>query len=254
MALRNQPEFEKPNAAAAAEVAEAAPAAAEAAPTTEAKAAADVAATTAIAKAATTAVGSAKKMVIAFAASKDTIDTNTVSALAMSSPRITAEQGSAYLNRKEDLGKVVHIEIVSWNHRWAIGTGENDKEAVDYFKVSYNGETLDGEPDVTVAAYLESLKSEGFSKAKVSPYADLWGFVTYTEKKGDIPEDQRELTVVQLSQTSLGNFTSFCVSRGLLESRGVAQPATVIELHAEAQESRRGDRYTNFSFKAAKTK
>lgn len=244
MALKNQPEFEKSNAAA--EVAEAAPA-----PTTEAKATADVAATTAIAKAATTAVGAVKKMVIAYSGVKDVIDTNTVSALAMSSPRVTAEQGGLYLNRMDPLGAAIRVEIVSWNHRWAIGTGENDAEAKDYFRVSYDNVTLDGEPDTTVADYLAGLKAEGFQKAKVSPYGDLWGFIVWSEKKGDIPEDERELTVIQMAQTSLGNFTSFCVSRGLLESRGVAQPSAVVEIHAEAQESK-GNKYTNMSFKAVK--
>lgn len=241
MALKNQPEFEAQDTTTAA-------------PETKANAKVDagVKASTAIAQASATSVGAAiGKMVIALSEQKDTLDLPTVSALARATPRVTAEQGSLYLDRKTDMGKAIKVEVVSWNHRWAIGTGTTDKEAGDHFRVSYDNKTIDGEPDVNVSDYLASLKAMGYDKAKVSPYGDLWGFVTWTEKKGDIPADERELTVIQMSQTSLGAFTSYCVSRGLLESRGAVKATTMIEIHAEAQESK-GNRFTNLSFRAPK--
>lgn len=220
--------------------------------TIEQQASADVAATTAIATAATTAVGApAKKFTVAFKDKNNVFDTTTVESLSMAVPRITGEQGAAFKNG-EELGGKIRLEIVSFNHRWVVGTGENDAEAKDFFKVSYDNKTISGSGD-DFHAYLEKLKAEGFNKAKISPYLDVFGFVVWTEKKGDVPVDERELCCLQCSQTSLGNFTAFCTTRGLLESKGVAKPIDVIEVTAQKQQNKNGDKYTNWTFSVPKS-
>lgn len=209
-----------------------------------------VAAATAIAKAATTAVGApAKKLTLAFSEQQNVFDTATVEGLSMASPRIKGEQGSLFQGDK-DLGAKIRFEIVSWNKRWAIGTGTTDVEAKDYFRISYDGETISGD-GTSVQAYLESLKAEGFTRAKAAPYLDVWGFVTWTEKTGDIAPDARELSILQCSQTSMGAFVSFCTTRGLLESKGLAQPLSEVEVHAEKRQNGT-NKYTNFSFHVPK--
>lgn len=210
---------------------------------------AGVAATTAIAKAATTAVGAAKKMQIAFAEQQNVFDTDTVEGLSMASPRIKGEQGSLFAGDK-DLGSKIRFEIVSWNKRWAIGTGENDAEAKNYFRVSYDGETISSDGS-SVVDYIEGLKAEGFKKAKMSPYVDVWGFVTWAEKGGDVPVDERELCILQCSQTSMGAFVSFCTTRGLLESKGMAQQLSEVEVTAMKRQNG-SNKYTNFAFSAPK--
>lgn len=244
MGLRNQPEFEQMES-------ETTTATKDETMTTQTTTQdAGVAATTAIAKAATTAVGAAKKMQIAFAEQQNVFDTDTVEGLSMASPRIKGEQGSLFAGDK-DLGSKIRFEIVSWNKRWAIGTGENDAEAKNYFKVSYDGETISGEGTL-ISDYIEHLKViEGFKKAKVSPYLDVWGFVTWAEKGGDVPVDERELSILQCSQTSMGAFVSFCTTRGLLESKNVAQPLSEVEVHAMKRQNG-SNKYTNYQFVAPK--
>ena len=261
MALKNQPEFSAPAFETEAETASTTK------PTTTVKeptmtnavdqtAAASVAATTAIAKAATTggAVSTQvrNKLTVAFSGHKDVFDTATVSALSMATPRITAEQGSLKKARTIKLGTAIRLEVISWNHRWALGCGEQtmNEEMKQLFRVSYDNKTVDGE-GCTVEDYINSLKAQGYANAKVSPYADLFGYVTWTKDGGDIAPDDRELVLVQLSSTSLGNFTAFCVSRGLLESRGTIQPSELIEILAE-DKTKGSMSFTNMNFKAVK--
>ena len=179
-------------------------------------------------------------------------DTATVEGLAMSAPRIKGEQGALFMGQ-EDLGDVIEFELVSFNHRWALGSGENDKEARDYFRVSYDNTTISGD-GMLISDYMDDLKSKGFKRAKKSPYLDLWGFVVWSKNKGAIPVDERKLVCLQCSQTSMGAFTGFATTRGLLESKGVAKPIEVIEVHAEKKMNSKQDKYTNFSFFVPKAK
>ena len=211
MGLRNQPEFEQMENDHAFD--------------TDAEAAAQ--ASTAIAKAASTGVSTnVRKFEPAFKDKNNVFDNATVEGLSMAAPRIKGEQGSMALG-DQDLGEAIQFELVSFNHRWAIGTGENDKEAKDYFRVSLDNETISGEGTL-VTDYLNTLRAKGFAKAKKSPYMDLWGFVTWSSKTGAIPVDERQLACLQCSQTSMGNWTSFCTSRGLLEQSGRVKPIDLI--------------------------
>lgn len=257
MALKNQPEFEaEPETTTTATKEQTMTKTKE---TAQQAAAADagVQATTAVAKAAVSSTAVApstgpKKMTVAFADKKDVFDTDTVAALSMATPRVTAEQGALRVkSRNEKLGTSIKLEVVSWNHRWAVGCGEEkmNDEMKELFRVSYDNKTIYGE-SATISEYTESLVAQGYEKAKSSPYADLFGYIVENDK-GVIPEDERELVLVQLSATSLGNFTAFCVSRGLLESRGMAQPNDVIEITAEDR-TKGSMSFTNMSFKAVK--
>ena len=210
-------------------------------------------ASTAIAKAASTGVSTnVRKFEPAFKDKNNVFDNATVEGLSMAAPRIKGEQGSMALG-DQDLGEAIQFELVSFNHRWAIGTGENDKESKDFFRVSLDNETISGEGTL-VTDYLNTLRAKGFAKAKKSPYMDLWGFVTWSSKTGAIPVDERQLACLQCSQTSMGNWTSFCTSRGLLEQSGRVKPIDLIEVHAVKQSNKNGDRYTNFAFFVPKAK
>ena len=251
MSLRNQPEFEAMESETAATVETTTKE--ETMNTTTDTATASVQATTAIATAAASSalstVTTPTKFKVAFADKCGIFDTATVEGLALAAPAAKGEQGSVFVG-EVDLGSKVRFELISFNHRWTAGTGETDSESKEKFRVSLDGKTLSGTGD-SLADYVESLKAEGYSKAKVSPYLDLWGFVTWSEKNGDIPADSRELCRVQCSQTSMGAFTAFATTRGLLESKGIAQPIDVIEIHAEKRVSGT-NKYTNFSFHVPK--
>ena len=192
-----------------------------------------------------------KKFTVAFKDKNNVFDTSTVEGLSLAAPRIKGEQGSLFLGETE-LGDAIQFELISFNHRWAIGTGENDKEAKDFFRVSYDNETISG-TGMPISEYLDSLKAQGFAKAKKVPYMDLWGFVTWSAKLGHIDADERQLTCLQCSQTSMGAFTAFSTTRGLLESKGLVKPIDIIEVHAEKR-TNGSNKYTNFSFFATKAK
>lgn len=222
---------------------------------TETAATASVEATTAIATAAASSALSTTttptKFKVAFADKNNVFDTPTVEGLAMAAPALKGEQGSIYKGDKE-LGKRMHFELISFNHRWTVATGENDSESKEKFRVSLDNKTISGTGE-DLHAYLDALKAEGYSKARISPYMDLFGFVVWVEGKGEIAVDDRELCRLQCSQTSMGNFVAFSTTRGLLESKGVAKPIDVIEVQAQAQQNKGGDRYTNFLFSVPRT-
>lgn len=220
---------------------------------TEPAAAAAIETSTAIAKASSGAVSTEVRnvSVAAFSDKEGVFDTDTVEGLSMDAPRIKGEQGS-FFQGDEDLGGAIDFELISFNRRWAIGTGENDKEAKDFFKVSYDNIHLAGETTL-VDDYIDSLKAQGFSKAKKSPYMDLWGFVTWSAKNGTIEPDDRQLACLQCSKTSMGAFTAFRATRGILEKKGLIKPIDVIEVHAEKRINGT-NKYTNFSFFAPKAK
>ena len=208
---------------------------------------------TAIAKAATgTAVGAPVEPVKfkpAFKDKENVLDIGTVEDLALAMPRIKGEQGSLFLGQ-EDLGSEIQFEIFSYNARWAIGAGTNDAESKDYFRVSYDDKTIAGEGTL-IEDYLNDLRAQGFTKAKKSPYLDIFGFVVWSKEKGNIPPENRELVLLQCSQTSLGAFKTFATTRGVMESKGMLKPIDTVVVTAMKRVS--GTiKYTNYAFSAPK--
>ena len=212
-----------------------------------------IAAANAIAKAATnTAVGAPvqqAKFQPAFKDKENVLDIGTVEDLALSMPRIKGEQGSFFLGQ-EDLGSEIQFEIFSYNARWAIGNGLDDAESKDYFRVSYDDKTIAGDGTL-IEDYLNDLRAQGFSKAKKTPYLDIFGFVTWSQGKGEIPVESREMVLLQCSQTSLGAFKTFATTRGVLEQRGMAKPIDVVTVKA-MKRVKANFKYTNFEFSAPK--
>lgn len=211
--------------------------------------------TTAVAPAKSTAVGAARKFEMAFAEQKDAFPIEAVVGLSLSVPRIKAEQGAAYVEANS-LGTKFRIEVESWNHRWLISAGvdANDpayKESMEFLKTSYDNQTVHG-TEQTINEYLEYLRSIGYTKARVAPYIDLFGMVVWTEKGGDVKPEDLKIHLVQLSQTSAGNWAAFCTTQGLMRSKGMLQnDSNVIEVRAEAK-AKGTMKYSNFSFSIVK--
>ena len=206
-----------------------------------------------VTQAANTGVAVARpKLEPAFAGQNGYFPLDVVESLSLAVPRVKGEQGS-FFKGQEDLGSKIRFEPISFNKRWAVGTGEDDKESAEKFAVSYDGVVLAGAKHggMKVTDYVESLKAEGYSKANVAEYMDMFCFLTWTEKGGDIPNDQREMVLLQCSPTSKGAWTAFMTTRGLLEARGIAKPLEIVEATAEKRVSG-NNRYTNYSFAAPK--
>lgn len=195
----------------------------------------------------------AAKFVMALSEQKDAFPVEAVVGLSMDVPRIKGEQGAAYIGT-ESLGTKFRINVESWNNRWLVSPGVDSKdpgytEAKQYIRNSYEkGVLTDGTP---TDEYIDELKELGYDKAGISNYGDIWGMVTWTEKKGAIAPEDQTLHLVQASQTSLGGFMAFCTTQGLLRSKGIGKDSTEIEVHAEAR-SKGSNKYTNFSFHPVK--
>ena len=207
--------------------------------------------TTAVAAAnSNTAVGAVSgKLQLALEEYNGFFDVATVTSLSMAAPRIKAEQGACFKG-DEELGPSITLEVVSFNPRWMIVTGEdaNDAESKEALRISFDDKyTLEGED---VADYIESLKAQGYEKAKKAPYIDLYGFITKIGNK-EVPLEERELCAIQLSKTSAGNFQAFCVTQGFYQQKGLAKPSNLVQVNAVRRTSG-NNKYTNFTFSAAK--
>ena len=217
--------------------------------------AAGLAAATAIAKAATgTAVGEAKapiKYRKAFEEKDNAIPIEDVEQWQLAAPAVTAEQGKAKHSKKGPIGDKFHLRVESFNMRYLAVPGVNDKEAKDKVRNSYDKLTISGEPGSSVMDYIDALKAEGYPKAHLEPYVDLWGYITWDAKNGTIADEDQELVRVQLSKTSSANFAYFCGQRGRPESEGKVAKLEIVEITADAQEGKSGS-YTNYSFSAPK--
>ena len=101
--------------------------------------------------------------------------------------------------------------------------------------------------------YLQELREvHAYDKAHKSMYIDLFGMLVWTEKKGEIPEEERKMVVVQLSQTSAGQFAAFCQTQGVLVSKGVVKSVSdIVEIEAVAR-TKGNNKYTNFSWHVAR--
>jgi len=236
MALKNQPEFE---AQAEDDVFTPAP---ETAPTN-----------TEVAPAQTnTAVGAVRPPLIkAFHDKELAIPIQDVRQWFMPSPSITSVSGGCKHSTKGSLGKSFVFQVDSYNVRFLAVPGSNDKEAKMLVRNSYDNINLD-DGSGTLKDYIEGLKAQGYSKAHVAEYCDLWGRVTWSEKFGATdPNDDEWDARVQLSSTSANNFNYFCGKRGKAQSSGLAPVLDCVEITAVSLEGKSGD-YTNFSFSAPK--
>src|SRR5574340_414583 len=190
------------------------------------------------------------KFEMALGEAKNAFPIEAVVGLSMSVPRIKGEQGACYVGEKS-LGDRFEICVESWGIRQLISCGLDNKDAgyqesMEYLANSYDGVTVEGK-GATIDEYIAFLKSIGYEKARASKYGDIFGMVTWTSKDGDIAPESQALHLLQASQTSLGNFTAFCTTQGLLASKGIKADLSEIEVHAVAR-SKGTLKYTNMEF------
>lgn len=221
---RNTPAFESDDT-------QAAPAAEPVAqPTVEQQAAAGVAATTAIAKAATGTVvvkaGPVKSSISQF---EWAIGPDDLEAIGFGVfPRITCDTGGFARNKTEALGGKIGFKLVSWNPVWIVTTGEDGDEANKLVRTSYDGVNLTGGQGL-VTDYVKYLKEvEKYEDTKAKQYVEIYAHLIYTEKLGDISEEDAPLVQISLSPQSVGQWKAFLLQTGLKEAQGKLQVGDVI--------------------------
>lgn len=202
-------------------------AAAEPIPTAQAK----TAATTAIATASSTSLVAAtgSKFSAALQDLKYNFSLEDVRSIGLAAPRITVDTGGFSKDGK-DLGKSLTIQILSHNPRYLVSAGVNGDEGKELVRFSYDGVTIDGE-NTTLKDYVDYLKTQGYEKAAIKEYFDIWAIVT---NGGDDAADIiGEMVVLQLSPQSAGQFKLFCIAQGVKIARGLAQPTDTVRVGVE---------------------
>lgn len=200
----------------------------------------------AIAKAKSTAVVAARKLVGAFTDLQNVIALDDVEAMGVGAfPRVTVDLGGFMLD-KEEIGGEIKAELLSWNFRYMVTTGSNDEEAKKKVKVSYDGVTVIGGEETCEQA-IAAFKEEGYEKADMKCYVDLWA--SLVSKKGElIEEEDRPLVQIQLSPESVKKFKAFQTELGFKQARGMlkdSQPVVVIKAQ---RGEHKGNRYGYCTF------
>jgi hypothetical protein len=160
-------------------------------------------------------------------------------------PRMIATQGSLKLD-DDRIGNSAVLEVLSWNLRYMAVTNTNDAEAKSMVRVSYDNKTISGDGG-DIHAYVEGLKAEGYTKASVKTYGDLWGRLISTEKAGVLPKKQ--MVQIQMSPETLKQFKRLQLEQAYEEADG-AEPLKYVKLGAQAKSFADND-FTIITFERA---
>ena len=147
-------------------------------------------------------------------------------------PRITVGLDGFSRDKTKELGKKIAIEVLSWSYVWLVTTGEqNNDEANKLIRTSYDGANLKG-GEGSVAEYVKYLKSEGYDKAAVKQYAEVYANLAWSETLGDIKADEQEIVQVSLSPQSVGQWGRYLLESGLRKAKGM-EDSNIITLTQE---------------------
>lgn len=200
---------------------------------TKAEAQAKTAATTAIATAQTRAVASPLSQATALKALQWAIPAADLEGMGIGVfPRITVGLDGFSRDKDTELGKQIKIAVLSWNPVWLVTHGEqNDAEANKLIRTSYDGVNLkNGEG--TVASYIQQLKLDGYEKASVKQYIEIYcNLIEHQDGRGNpvaVPDEEQEIVQVSLSPQSVGQFQRYLLESGLRKARGIEDSNVVV--------------------------
>lgn len=147
-------------------------------------------------------------------------------------PRITVGLDGFSRDKDEELGKKIKISVLSWNPSWLVVTGEqNNTEANKLIKSSYDGKTLTNGGG-TVEGYVNYLKSEGYDKASVKQYVEMYAnILEYQDDNGKtvvVAEEDQEIVQISLSPQSVGQWMRYLLESGLRKARGIEDTNVVV--------------------------
>lgn len=123
----------------------------------------------------------------------------------------------------DDLGKRIKIRLMSWNKRYIVTAAEDNEEANKLVKFSHDGKVLDDDPSISVAQRVAYLKAEGYDKACMKEYYQLYGFLIAKEKGGqlvDLDIDDQSLVTVQCPPRSIAQFQRYQIEMGIKQASG----------------------------------
>lgn len=184
---------------------------------------------TSVAAAKPTAVGAATKFKPALVNLENAIDPTNISFGIF--PKVTVSTGGFMVDGDQNIGQDIVLEIMSWNKRWVVSPGSNDKEAGELARFSIDGVHVDGE-DTLLLDYVRHLKDVmGYDKASVKEYFAVWGELV-SDKDGVVAPENRRIVELQCSPKTVGQFQRYQIELGMKVSRGIVKETSIVKCHA----------------------
>lgn len=175
------------------------------------------------------------KYQVAYADFENVIDPTTVEFNTFK--RITVSLDGFEDDQKADLGKEIHLDLMSFNSRWVVSPGTQDAEATELVRYSADGKTID-QTGEDVQEYLQNLiKIEGYKDASVKQYLSVYGFLTYANG-APIDAIDRSLVCVQVPPQSRALFDRFRIETGFKVAAGVMEETSEIVLTQSKQQGK----------------
>jgi hypothetical protein len=153
----------------------------------------------------------------AFAKAGIPIDYNTFQRLRVDAGIISTQDG-------KEAGTFLELAVVSYSSSWTVSAGDDSEEGKKAVRFSDDGLTIRGagEDDEhdgkTCTEYRDWLRDNGFEKAAVKEYLNVFGIAMAAEK-ADFAF-MNEIVSVSLSPTSKGKFDNYILNRAVKARMG----------------------------------
>lgn len=140
-------------------------------------------------------------------------------------------------DQKKDLGKVIKLQLMSFNDRFVLSPGVQGSEATEFVRYSIDGKTIQGTGEDCMT-YLKNLKEvEGYKDASMKQYMSIYGMLTHANG-ADVPVEDQHIVALQVPPQSRALFTRLQVESGIKIAQGVMQPTDVLVCTQEKQQGK----------------
>jgi hypothetical protein len=95
--------------------------------------------------------------------------------------------------------------------------------------------------------YIAKLKAEGYDRAALKTYINIYGLLTWCEKEGDIGEDEQKLVMLSVSPKSTGRWGAYLLLSRMNAGKNRA-PTQTITLGADRATNGAGQTYPVIEF------
>jgi hypothetical protein len=141
-------------------------------------------------------------------------------------PRVVVGLDGFSIDDGRDLGKVIQIEVMSFNSRFVAAPGDDSDEAKQHVRYSLDGIHIDSKDDFNgtlISDYIKHLKHLGYNDADRKEYLSIYGFMTHSDG-AEIAEADREIIALQVPPQSRTLFDRHRMTEGVKIARGVVAP------------------------------
>lgn len=163
-------------------------------------------------------------------------------------PRYTASNGLIQDNDKRKIGAWAQFEPVSFNYLYMLAPGENDDEAKEYLKFSYDS-IMCNDGSMSMEDAMQEAKDAGYKKAEIKRYVELYGILLSAEKLDDEDKALNKLVMFSLSPESVKLWNGFKAQTAVQIKLGRTNPEDLKIVTAEVIVKTYGDNtFSCFNF------